>query len=468
MAVTPEPFSLDGGGVRLAGERWVGDAAGEVVVLLHGGGQTRHSWARTAARLAGDGRIAVLLDARGHGDSQWHPAQDYTIDGFVDDLLAYVGTLDAPPVLVGASLGGITALVAAGEHPGLARGLVLVDVVVHLEPDGVRRIRDFMTARADGFASLQEVADAIAAYNPLRPRPRNLDGLRKNVRRHEDGRWHWHWDPAFMRNDDEPQRHLDRGRLVRAAQQITVPTLVVRGLQSDVVSDAGLARMRELIPHAQAVDVAAAGHMVAGDDNDVFATTLRAFLAGLDRDGATARPGTPPAPAATPPVAAPVRAEVVLDALAAIGATHVVTVPDTVQRSVLAALDARGAPPVIRAATELDVLGICAGLWMAGRRPVALIQQLGLFASANALRAFTHDQAVPLAILAGLFGREVTRAVDDRQPSAVRLCAPLLDALEIPWTLVEGPGDQAQIASGLARAFDEPGTSVVLIGAPTQ
>jgi non-heme chloroperoxidase len=279
--MAPESFTYEGNGVRLAGDRWPGTPDGEIVLLLHGGGQTRHSWDRTAARLSAAGHTAITLDARGHGDSDWHPGGDYSLDGFVSDLLIFVATLDRPPVLVGASLGGITALVAAGEHPGLATGLVLVDVVVNLEPAGVARIRDFLKAHADGFDTLEDVAAAIEAYNPVRRRARNLDGLRKNVRRREDGRWYWHWDPAFMRNDDEPQRQTDRSGLARAAAQLRIPTLIVRGVQSDVVSDAGLAEMLKLVPQAEVVDVQAAGHMVAGDDNDVFAARLEGFLTSL-------------------------------------------------------------------------------------------------------------------------------------------------------------------------------------------
>lgn len=282
--VIPETFRYQGEGVQITGDRWTGDGHGGVVVLLHGGGQTRHSWDRTAARLAAAGSTAVTLDARGHGDSEWHPDRDYSIDGFVGDLLAFVATLDQTPVLVGASLGGITALVAAGEHPGLAGGLVLVDVVVALEQSGVDRIRHFLTAHHDGFASLQDVAAAIEAYNPVRRRSRNLDGLRKNVRQRSDGRWYWHWDPEFISNDDEPQRRTDRQRLRRAAAAITIPTLIVRGLQSDVVSAAGLADMQRLVPQAQIVEVPQAGHMVAGDDNDVFANRLLEFLSQLDTD----------------------------------------------------------------------------------------------------------------------------------------------------------------------------------------
>jgi pimeloyl-ACP methyl ester carboxylesterase len=277
-----ELFEYEGAGVQLVGTRWAAAAPRGVVVLLHGGGQTRHSWARTAQRLAAEGWTAVTVDARGHGDSDWHPTQDYTLDGFVGDLLALLPTLEAAPVLVGASLGGITALVAAGEHPGLAQGLVLVDVVVQLEPDGVDRILAFLAAHPDGFSSLEEVADAITAYNPIRRRPRSLEGLKKNVRLRPDGRWYWHWDPTFIQIADEPQRRVDPDRLRAAASHLLIPTLLVRGLHSDVVSDAGMADMMRLVQHAESVEIPAAGHMVAGDDNDVFATRLETFLSGLD------------------------------------------------------------------------------------------------------------------------------------------------------------------------------------------
>jgi len=271
-------FDYFNDGMRLVGERWLGDGDHGSVVLLHGGGQTRHSWAHTGERLAANGWTAVAADARGHGDSDWHPEHDYTLEGFVADLIALVGTLDDAPVLVGASLGGTTSLVAAGEHPDLARALVLVDVVPELERDGVARIREFLTAHRDGFATLDEVADAVAAYNPIRRRHRNLDGLRKNVRQREDGRWYWHWDPSFIQIGDEPQRRANPRRFRDAAARLRIPTLLVRGGQSDVVSEAGMADMLRLVPTAEVIEVAAAGHMVAGDDNDVFVAGLEAFL----------------------------------------------------------------------------------------------------------------------------------------------------------------------------------------------
>ena len=264
--------------MRLVADRWPASPARGIVVLQHGGGQTRHSWARTGERLAAGGWTAIAYDARGHGESEWHPTGIYNLDGFIADLLQLIATLDEAPVLVGASLGGMTALVTAAEHPGVARALVLVDVVAQMEQTGIARIRDFLTAHRNGFASLDEVADAIVAYNPVRSRPRNLDGVRKNVRRHHDGRWYWHWDPALIDIDDEPARRIDPERRRAAAANAAIPTLLVRGAQSDVVSEAGMADMLSLMPLAETVEIPGTAHMVAGDDNDLFASTLEAFL----------------------------------------------------------------------------------------------------------------------------------------------------------------------------------------------
>ena len=178
-----------------------GDPADPPAILLHGGGQTRHSWGTTLGALGDRGWHTFAIDMRGHGDSEWAADGDYTLDAFAGDVLAIAHTLASPPALVGASLGGIASLAAIGEHPGenVARALVLVDVAPRIEEQGRERIGAFMAEHMnDGFATLDEVADAIAAYNPHRPRPTDLHGLEKNLRRRDDGRWYWHWDPTFI------------------------------------------------------------------------------------------------------------------------------------------------------------------------------------------------------------------------------------------------------------------------------
>ncbi|MGB3303672.1 alpha/beta fold hydrolase [Gordonia sp. (in: high G+C Gram-positive bacteria)] len=284
---TPQPFVVRSGELELRGDHWPATGSGSgttPALLLHGGGQTRHSWDRTAAALASRGREVYTLDARGHGDSSWAADGNYGLEGFVDDLRNILSTSPAKPVVIGASLGGITALCTAGEDEDAVAALVMVDVVVDVEQKGIDRIKAFMTDHVDGFDTLDDVADAIAAYNPARQRTKNLEGLKKNVRQREDGRWYWHWDPEFIHSGegDEPRRHTDPVRLAAAARQVSVPTLVVRGGKSDVVSDAGIASMKRLVPHAEIADVSGAGHMVAGDDNEVFAAAIEAFL---DRNG---------------------------------------------------------------------------------------------------------------------------------------------------------------------------------------
>jgi pimeloyl-ACP methyl ester carboxylesterase len=274
-------LTIPGDDIAMAADAF-GDPADPPVVLLHGGGQTRHSWKSTAADLGGQGWYALTVDLRGHGDSGWSPDGRYGLDRFAADVIRITDFLGRPPVLVGASLGGNASLAAIGYRPDLALGLVLVDVSPFLQPSGTSRIRNFMVSRAEeGFGSLDEVADAVAAYLPHRPRPRNLDGLKKNLRL-RDGRWYWHWDPAFMGSpeDQAVQRNqlIDPARLGAAASGLRLPTLLVRGGESDVLSIEDSVRFLELVPHAEFASVAGAHHMVAGDDNAVFEEVLGDFL----------------------------------------------------------------------------------------------------------------------------------------------------------------------------------------------
>ncbi|WP_311970326.1 alpha/beta hydrolase [Pseudomonas baltica] len=255
-----------------------GPLDGQPVVLLHGGGQTRHSWARAFDELVARGYRVLSLDCRGHGDSQWSPCGDYSLDALVADLRRVLASLSRPAVLVGASLGGVTALIAQGEDPQLARALILVDVAPQLEFDGVDHIVNFMTAHTAGFASLEDVAAAVAAYNPTRPRPTDHQGLRKNVRLAEDGRFYWHWDPRLMEGDHRGRTRDISRRMLAAAAHVKVPTLLVRGKQSDVVSLEGAEHLRRHLPHLQLVDIEGAGHMVAGDKNDAFNGAIITFL----------------------------------------------------------------------------------------------------------------------------------------------------------------------------------------------
>jgi pimeloyl-ACP methyl ester carboxylesterase len=267
--------------VTIAADLW--DGAGPSVVLAHGGGQTRHSWGGTAAALARHGHRVLSVDLRGHGDSSWDPGGDYSMAAFRDDALAVARWMATPVAWVGASLGGMTGLHAVDAEPDRFSSLVLVDITPRPAEAGVERILEFMSAHAaEGFGSLDDAADAIAAYQPHRPRPRDLSGLRKNLRLGEDGRWRWHWDPAFLDiragGSSEHARDRHHLELMEMARRLALPVLLVRGRLSDLVTEQEVAEFRELVPHAEYVDVAGAAHMIAGDRNDVFTDAVVGFL----------------------------------------------------------------------------------------------------------------------------------------------------------------------------------------------
>lgn len=265
-----------------------GDPAARPVLFLHGWGQTRHAWGRTLAALGAQGWYAVSLDLRGHGDSDWPVDPGYELDDFADDVLAVLGQLPPGASVVGASLGGISSLLAV-TRPGEGRvdRLVLVDITPRVETEGAWRVLEFMRGGVDGFGSLEEAATAVAAYLPHRGTPRDSSGLERNLRRDRDGRLRWHWDPRFLEHPwfAPPDRDAlattiegTRQRLLAAAARLDIPLLLVHGRLSDIVTDDTAEELLRTARDASYVDVRDAGHMVAGDVNDAFTSAITPFL----------------------------------------------------------------------------------------------------------------------------------------------------------------------------------------------
>lgn len=251
------------------------------LVYAHGFGQTRGAWARTGDALAAHGYAGLAYDARGHGESDRNALDaPYTGDQFADDLIVVAGEQPEPPVLIGASMGGLFGLIAESRWPGLFRAMVLVDITPRWEPAGLQRILAFMTAFPDGFGSLEQAADVIAAYQPQRRARKTPDDLRELLRQGDDGRWRWHWDPRLI---DELARdsaqHQDA--IAEAARGVRCPVLLISGGRSDLVSEQTVEEFKALVPHARHAHLPQATHMVAGDDNDAFTATVLEYLAGL-------------------------------------------------------------------------------------------------------------------------------------------------------------------------------------------
>lgn len=278
---SPQTVEFSGvGGITLVADEWnrdTGTGGRPTILMLHGGGQNRFSWKSTGQILADEGYHVVALDSRGHGDSDRAPGADYAIETLTADVLNVLKAIEGPVVLIGASMGGLTGiLVADSAGPDKVTGLVLVDVVPRYEKNGSARIRDFMLTNLKGFGSLEEAADAVAAYLPHRSRPRSPEGLKKNLRR-RDGRWYWHWDPAFMTAPgDDPDLRTEH--FEEAAMDLKIPILLIRGKLSDVVSPEGVQHFLATVTRAEFVELSNAGHTAAGDDNDAFSDAVVAFV----------------------------------------------------------------------------------------------------------------------------------------------------------------------------------------------
>ena len=268
----------------LVADQWLG-AGGHPILLAPGGGQTRHAWGGTGERLARAGFHVTSVDQRGHGESAWPQSGDYSYSAFAKDFVCVAQRLKITtghaPVAIGASLGGIAGLCAQGRVSSALSGLVLVDITPTVKISGVEKILSFMAANIDeGFATLEEASDVIARYLPNRTRPKNLDGLAKNLRLDEDGRYRWHWDPRFLerRQPGKGQRDELRAEMIAAAKSLVIPTLLVRGKSSELVSEDNVREFRDLVPHADFIDVSDASHMVAGDRNDRFSEAVEGFV----------------------------------------------------------------------------------------------------------------------------------------------------------------------------------------------
>lgn len=255
---------------------------GSPILLAHGGGQTRLAWTRTAKALEEAGYSAIAMDLRGHGESAWSSSGSYQLDDFAMDLLAISDQLGEKPALVGASLGGLAGLIAEGElRSGSFTSLTLVDVTPNMEPAGVAHVLDFMRAHlADGFASFDEAADAISNYLPNRERRKGSEGLDRYLRRCDDGRLRWHWDPRVINSVTKDKVGQSENRLTNAAEKLKLPVHLIRGGSSNLVSlDAAQAFLR-LAPHSAYTDIAGADHMVVGDRNDAFSEAVVNFFRG--------------------------------------------------------------------------------------------------------------------------------------------------------------------------------------------
>ena len=296
------------GGRRLSALAWQ-DRDPELV-LLHGGAQNAHTWDTVAMALD---RPLVAIDLPGHGHSDGPGARpDGQLDAYRNaaDVAAAVRRLaPAAQAVVGMSLGGLTAIALAAEAPELVRKIVLIDVLPGIKAQRARHITDF-TGGPPSFASLDELLERTARFNPERSRSSLRRGILHNAEQQPDGTWVWRWarhrrpaaaaapataapataapataSPASAgpasATSPATAGGTRYGELWEALSSVTVPVLLARGLRPDsVLDDDDERELMRRLPSAQVIHVADAGHSLQGDTPLELAAIIEDFVFG--------------------------------------------------------------------------------------------------------------------------------------------------------------------------------------------
>jgi pimeloyl-ACP methyl ester carboxylesterase len=249
------------------------------LLCLHGITQTAHSWDEVAEALSVDHRV-ICLDQRGHGDSDWAPDGDYHRQAMAADLDAVTDALGLSRFLLcGMSMGGINSITFTARRPDKVRALVIVDVSPEIKVEGVRNIRNFVQA-PDELESFEAFVERAHQFNPRRSRDNIRSRLSHNLKRLPNGNWTWKYDRALRSG----QRSFDASALLDLwddVAKVTCPTLVLKGGESDILSNEGAEKLRDAIPGSRLAVIPGAGHSVMGDNPLAFVEAVRGFLASL-------------------------------------------------------------------------------------------------------------------------------------------------------------------------------------------
>jgi len=253
-----------------------GPADAPPVVLLHGITGHARVWDHLAERLAPRHRVLVL-DQRGHGDSDPAPDDDYRVGTMADDVAAFVGSLRLDRfALLGHSMGGRIAIKYAADHAARLERLVIVDIGPDINLAGLQRVRDMMANAPERIESEEWAVEYIRRANPLQDVDMLRERVRHGLRRAPDGELTWKYAKGLRDMMREGRR--DAVDLWEPLPRIPCPTLIVRGAESDILSAEVAKQMAERLPDGRVVEIAGAGHTVPADRPEEFVRQIRAFL----------------------------------------------------------------------------------------------------------------------------------------------------------------------------------------------
>jgi len=262
-------------GLRMCYLEW-GVADSRPLVLLHGGGQSAHTWDAFCLAM-GPRYRCIALDQRGHGNSQWSDSGEYTMNDHARDIAAFVDALDLKqPILVGMSLGGVNAIAYAASRPERLDGLVCVDIGPEAQFKPVDRLmrglNDYRT-----FASPEDAAARLARMGARREPGLLRETLALNLRPNDDGTWTWKYDPRTLIGLTAQEIMDARRPLWGVLHRISCPVLIARGADSEIFSEQNAERFAKALPQGKWVAVPHARHSVQTDNPAGLAEVVQGF-----------------------------------------------------------------------------------------------------------------------------------------------------------------------------------------------
>ena len=276
----PQDKFVNANGMRFHYLEW-GNPDNPPMLLLHGFAQTCHSWDFVALGFSDNYRV-IVLDQRGHGDSDWAPDGDYSPETQQKDISGVVNELGLDNfVLMGLSMGGRNSFTYAANNAGKVKALVVVDAAPQNMRQGTQNIRNFVQ-QDDELDSVDAFVERVLQYNPRRDPQQVRGSILHNLKELPSGKWTWKYDRALrspgrrMGSDAETEK-----RLWGYIESLQCPTLLVRGGASDIVAMDTADRMHRAIPNSRIATIEGAGHLVMGDSPSGFQAAVTDFLAPL-------------------------------------------------------------------------------------------------------------------------------------------------------------------------------------------
>ena len=270
--------TLTANGINIHYLEW-GAEGSPPLVLLHGLRGHARVWEDVAEALCGDYHV-YALDQRGRGDTDHAPGGDYSTDAFVADLAEFVDAIGLDKfILFGHSMGGRNSMAFAGQYPERLERLCIVDIGPRIEPAGGNRITEELRNLPPQFDNLEDALAHVQTGNRFASEAVMRRRLGGQTYETSDGKIGWKFDPA-IREQRINGTAAPAADLWPAMERISCPTLVVRGTETDLLTEETARQMIDTLAQGDLVEIERAGHMVFEDNPADFIAAVKNWLAG--------------------------------------------------------------------------------------------------------------------------------------------------------------------------------------------